>query len=231
MSIYPQILLRSQNLQDAIHVYNESRQLLGSLYDLRKSDRPPITGAETHHILLAGMSMPRVQFNRMLRGFLKEVEQKKTASEFRARLMLIGSSVDDPAFLRIIEDKKGLVVTDALCFGSRSFRSHVDEAGDPLLSLARSYLMRPLCPRMMDGHAALYDFIVEMVREFNVDGILFEKVQYCTLWGGASLFLEKQFKASGIPFLSINREHVVSNAGQMATRVEAFIEMLEGTRG
>ena len=84
---------------------------------------------------------------------------------------------------------------------------------------------------MMDGHAALYDFIVEMVREFNVDGILFEKVQYCTLWGGASLFLEKKFKASGIPFLSINREHVVSNAGQIATRLEAFIEMIEGTRG
>jgi benzoyl-CoA reductase/2-hydroxyglutaryl-CoA dehydratase subunit BcrC/BadD/HgdB len=143
--------------------------------------------------------------------------------------MLIGSSVDDPAFIKIIEDKRGLVVTDALCFGSRYFASHVDEEGDPLLSLARSYLKRPPCPRMTDGHAALYEFIVHMVKTFNVDGIIFQKLQYCTLWGGASLFLEKQFKASGIPFLSINREHVVTNAGQIATRLEAFIEMIEGT--
>ena len=223
------VTVTDQNLQNAIEVYNESRRLLGSLYDLRKSDNPPIGGADTHNIILAAMSMPREQFNGMLSGYLKELEHKRTESEFRARLMLIGSSVDDPAFTKIIEDKNGLIVTDALCFGSRYFWSHVDEEGDPLLSLARSYLIRPQCPRMMDGHSTLYDFIVERVKEFNVDGIIFQKLQYCTLWGGASFSLEKKFKASGIPFLSIDREHVVTNAGQIATRIEAFIEMIEGT--
>lgn len=223
------ITVTDQNLQNAMKVYNQSRRLLGRLYDLRKSDNPPVTGAETHHILLAAMSMPREQFNGMLSGYLEELEHKKTESEFRARLMLIGSSVDDPAFIRMIEDKGGLVVTDALCFGSRYFGSPVDEEGDPLLSLAGSYLMRPPCPRMTDGHAELYEFIVEKVKTFNVDGIIFQKIRYCTLWGGASLFLEKKLKASRIPFLSIDREHVVTNAGQIATRVEAFIEMIEGT--
>jgi benzoyl-CoA reductase/2-hydroxyglutaryl-CoA dehydratase subunit BcrC/BadD/HgdB len=175
------------------------------------------------------MSMPREQFNGMLSGYLKELEHKKTESEYRARLMLIGSSVDDPAFIKIIEDKGGLVVTDALCFGGRYSGPHVEEEGDPLLSLARSYLMRRPCPRMTDGHAALYAFIVEMMHTFNVDGIIFQKIRYCTLWGGASLFLERKLKASGIPFLSIDREHVVTNAGQIATRLQAFIEMIEGT--
>jgi len=223
------ITVTDQNLRKAIEVYNESRQLLVRLYDLRKSDNPPVTGAETHDILLAAMSMPRERFNGMLSGYLEELEHKETESEFRARLMLIGSSVDDPAFIKIIEDKGGLVVTDALCFGSRYFGPHVEEEGDPLLSLARSYLMRPPCPRMTDGHAALYEFIVEMMNAFNVDGIIFQKIRYCTLWGGASLFLEKKFRASGIPFLSIDREHVVTHAGQIATRLQAFIEMIEGT--
>jgi len=223
------VTITDQHLHNAIEVYNESRRLLGSLYDLRKNDKPPVTGAETHNIILAGMSMPREQFNRMLSGYLQELEHKRTESEFRARLMLIGSSVDDPAFIKMIEDKKGLVVTDALCFGSRYFWSQVDETGDPLLSLAGSSLMRPQCPRMMDGHAALFDFIMEKVKEFKVDGIIFQKIQYCALWGGESLFLEKKFKASGIPFLSIEREHVVTNAAQIATRVEAFIEIIEGT--
>ncbi len=222
------ITVTDQNLQNAIKVYNESRRLLGSLYAHRRSDKPPITGAETHNTILAAMSMPREQFNSMLSGYLKELEHKKTEKEFRARLMLIGSSVDDPAFIEIIEDQNGLVVTDALCFGSRYFWSLVDEEGDPLLSLARSYLSKPPCPRMADGHSALYDFIFNMVKEFNVDGIIFQKIQYCTLWGGASFFLEKKFKDSGIPFLSIDREHVVTNAAQIATRVEAFIEMIEG---
>ena len=85
------VTVTNQNLRNAIKVYNESRRLLGSLYDLRKSDKPPITGAETHNIILAGMSMPREQFNQMLSEYLKELEHKKAESEFRARLMLIGS--------------------------------------------------------------------------------------------------------------------------------------------
>ena len=222
------VTITDQDLQDAIKVYNETRRLLGRLYDLRKSDKPPITGAEAHNITLAGMSMPKEQFNGMLNGYVEELRDKESESEIRARLMLIGSSVDDPEFIKLIEDKGGLVVTDALCFGSRYFSSHVDEEGDPLQSLAKSSLMRPQCPRMMDGHAALSEFIMDKVKEFNVDGIIFQKVQYCTLWGGESFFLEKKLKTGGIPFLSIEREHIVTNAAQIATRVEAFIEIIEG---
>ncbi len=222
------VTITDQNLSDSIKAYNETRTLLGRLYDLRKKERPPLTGTEVHHILLAGTSMPRELFNRELSEYLDELEDKSTEKEFRARLMLVGSALDDPEFINVIEDKGGLVVTDALCFGSRYFSSPVDQEGDPLLALARSYLNRPQCPRMLEGHAPLHDFIMKMVREFKVDGIIFQKMQYCALWGGESLFLEKKFKASGVPFLSIGREQVATNRAQLGTRVEAFIEIIEG---
>ena len=40
--------------------------------------------------------------------------------------------------------------------------------------------------------------------------------------------MEKKLKESKIPCLSLPREHIVANVGQIATRVEAFIEMIEG---
>lgn len=34
---------------------------------------------------------------------------------------MVGSALDDPDYLRVIEEKGGLVVGDVLCYGSRCF--------------------------------------------------------------------------------------------------------------
>jgi bzd-type benzoyl-CoA reductase N subunit len=220
--------ITDENLVRAIEVYNETRMLLRSMYDLRKSENPTVTGSKSQSIVLAATSMPREQYNDLLKAYLGKIRSVEPIRGFRARLMLVGSSLDDPAFIKIIEDQGGLVVTDALCFGSRYFWEPVDKEGDLLLSLSKSLLSRPKCPRMMDEHVSLFAFIMDMVQNFNVDGIIFQKMQYCNLWGGESLFLEKKLKDAKIPFLSIEREQVLNNAAQIATRVEAFIEMIEG---
>ena len=222
------VTVTDENLVSAIEVYNETRMLLRKVYELRKSENPPITGFQNQGLVLAAMSMPREQYNGLLRASLKEISSKEPIRNSRARLMVVGSALDDPEFIKIIEDQGGLVVTDALCFGSRYFWEPTETDGDPLISLSRSYLSRPKCPRMMNQHVSLFEFIVDMVQRFKVDGIIFQKMQFCNLWGGESLFLERKLKESKIPFLSIEREHIVTNAAQIATRVEAFIEMIEG---
>ena len=140
--------------------------------------------------------------------------------------MIIGSALDDPTFIKIIEDQGGLVVTDALCFGSRYFWEQVEIKDDLMFSLAKSYLARANCPRMMDQHDAIFEFIKDMVQRFKVDGIIYQKMQFCDLWGGESLFLEKKLKDERIPFLALQREHITTNKAQIATRIEAFIEMI-----
>jgi len=216
------------SLEKAIETYNETRRLLGELYGLRESHALPVTGSESQSLVLAAMSMPRERYNELLTESLKEIKAREPNTDYRARLMVIGSALDDPAFIKIIEDQGGIVVTAGLCFGSRYFWEPVEMEGDLLTSLARSYLRRPSCPRMMEQHAAIFQFIKDMVQRFKVDGIIYQKMQFCDLWGGESLYLEKKLKESKIPFLSFQREHIVTHAGQIATRVEAFIEMIEG---
>ena len=221
------VTLTDENLAKAIDVYNETRTLLQSLYELRKSDHPPITGSQTQSILLAAGAVPKEQYNQLLKASLQEMRSGRQMKDFRARLMVVGSSLDDPAFIKIIEDQGGLVVTDALCFGSRYFLEPVDKEGDLLSALAGSYLSRPKCPRMMNEHISLFEFIKNMVHNFKVDGVIYQKMQYCDLWGGESLFLERKLKESGIPFLSIGREQILGHEAQIATRIQAFIEVIE----
>lgn len=215
-----------ESLEKAIKIYNETRRLLRELYELRRNDHPPITGFQNQSLVLAAMSMAKDQYNDLLSRYLEEIRGSEPITNYRARLMVIGSALDDPAFIKIIEDQGGLVVTDAHCFGSRYLWEPVEIEGDIMFSLAKSYLNRTFCPRMMDQHEVLFGFIKDMVQRFKVDGIIFEKMRYCDLWGGESLFLEKKLKESNIPFLALQREHVMTSSAQIATRVEAFIEMV-----
>ena len=216
-------------LRQAIGIYNETRHLLRELYELRKSDSPPISGAETLSVILAGNSLPKDMYNQMLRNLLDELRQRKGISKYRARLMIAGSGgCDNPNYLGIMEELGGLVVTDSLCFGSRYFWEPVDTKGDLMLNLAKAYLNRPSCANMTDRVVERGEFVKQMVGDFKVDGVVFQRMRYCDLWGGQLLYMEHEFKKSDIPLLSLEREYTLGGAGQLRTRVQAFLEKIEG---
>jgi benzoyl-CoA reductase/2-hydroxyglutaryl-CoA dehydratase subunit BcrC/BadD/HgdB len=126
-----------------------------------------------------------------------------------------------------MEELGGLVVTDSLCFGSRYFWELVDTKGDLMLNLARSYLKRPSCPRMVDNVVERGDFVKQMVKDFKVDGVVFQRIRYCDLWGGQLLYTKKDLKEAEIPLLSLEREYMMRDVGQLRTRVQAFLEKIE----
>ncbi len=97
---------------------------------------------------------------------------------------------------------------------------------DLLGGLAKSYLNRPSCPRMSDRVTERADFLREMAERFKVDGVIFQKIRYCDLWGGESIYLEKILKELNIPLLSLEREYTLSGVGQLKTRVQAFLERI-----
>ncbi|MDR1946688.1 MAG: 2-hydroxyacyl-CoA dehydratase family protein [Desulfovibrio sp.] len=224
--------ITEEKLKNSIDVYNETRRLIREFYDLRKGDAPPVSGEESLKVTLAAMSMPKEEFNRRLNGFIREVKEREPSNGRGVRLMIIGSTLDDPEYVKIIESKGGSVVTDVQCYGSRYlWEPTVPGKGDMLDSLARSYLSRPVCPRMCNLHTGIYDFIHGMARDFSVDGILYVKMKNCDLWGGESVHIEDKLKAAKIPLLTVEREEIMTNVGQLAVRAEAFIEMIEGGAG
>ena len=218
----------NDKLIEAIKVYNETRRLLRELYALRKGDAPLVTGEECLRITLASMSMRKDTFNELLSAFLEEARQREPITDYRARLMLIGSSCDSPEYLKIFEDKGGLFVTDVNCYGSRYLYDDVEiDEKDPLAGIARSYLARPVCGRMCNLHHELRDTILEMAKEYNVEGVVYTKMKNCDMWGGESFFLDDAIRDAGLSLLILEREEITANAGQVDIRAEAFVEMIE----
>ena len=212
----------------SVETYNEARVLVKKLLELQKAENPVITGAEVMKIMLASTNMPIEEYIELLKAFLADASNRKPVEGYRARLMVIGSALDDPRYIEAIENKGGLVVADTLCFGSMTFGDELQvDKNDVIGSIANYYLNRIVCPRMIDNRDALHKLIVNRATEYKVDGLLYQKMQNCECWGGENTYLEPALKDAGVPILYLEREEKLANIGQLEIRVEAFIEMVE----
>ena len=224
------VTITNENLRDSVQVCNETRHLLKRLYELRRRRNPPLSGAEAQDITVIANATPKEEYNKLLERAIDEIASREGITDYRARLMTIGNVLDDSSYTRIIEELGGLIVTDISCFGTLSFWEPVRLTGEPLDSIARSYLNRIHCPRMPGEQMARRNYIKEMAEAFKVDGIIFERMLYCNLWGGETMSLEKDLQELNIPLLILDKEYITSGVGQLRTRVQAFLEMIERGR-
>ena len=220
--------LTNEALLKSVEIYNEERRLVKQLLALQKAEHPVITGAQALTIMLAATNMPVEEYIELLKAFLADAPNRKPVEGTRARLMIIGSALDNPKYIEVIENKGGLVVADTLCFGSMTFGDELAADKDDIFgSIANYYLDRIVCPRMIDNRDKLHDLIVKRAVEYKVDGLIYEKMQNCECWGGENTYLEPALKDVGVPILYLEREEKLANLGQLEIRAEAFIEMVE----
>ncbi len=225
------IQITDEALRHSIEVYNESRRLLKALYDLRKLSAPPITGAETMEVLNASFRMPKELFNDYLRELMDGLSTSGNSYEGRARLMITGSHLTNPEFIKSIEDTGGLVVTDELCTSTRYWSDPVVLDGDqtPLQAISKRYLNNFPCARMFPSDER-FDRILNLARDFRVEGVISQIIKYCVPYAHDRPLLTEKLQAQGIPTLALDVEHGTSGSGQIQTRVQAFLEMLESRR-
>jgi benzoyl-CoA reductase/2-hydroxyglutaryl-CoA dehydratase subunit BcrC/BadD/HgdB len=226
-----EVELGDERVEQAIRLHNEVRSLQKELYQLRKADRPPITGTETLAVMVAGTAMPKQRYKELLSELLDELRQSEGNGEYRARLMVVGGELDDPEYIRIVEEQGGLVVADSTCFGSRLMWKPVnEEEPDPIRALASYYIYdRPSCPRMYGDQPRRIEYTRELAKEFKVDGIIGERLLFCDQWLVEHYMTGLDLKQDGIPFLTLDREYILSGKGQLRTRVQAFLETIEST--
>jgi benzoyl-CoA reductase subunit C len=222
------VQISDERLRQTIKLRNETRRLQRQLYALRKGKHPPITGAETLAVMVAGSAMPAERYNALLSSLLDTLKGANGTRDYRARLMIVGSELDDPEYVEVIEEQGGLVVTDSICYGTRTMWVDVDEkAGDPVEALARYYIQeRPSCPRMNGDQPRRAKFLQDLIKEFEVDGVIGERMLFCDFWCTEHYMNNLDFKEAGVPFIQIDREYITSGKGQLRTRVQAFLETM-----
>jgi benzoyl-CoA reductase/2-hydroxyglutaryl-CoA dehydratase subunit BcrC/BadD/HgdB len=228
---YLGVQITDDALREAIETYNQSRQIIAGLYALRKDDEPPITGAEMLEVLNAAAHMPRKAFNILAGDLRAGLETSTVKHHGRARIMLVGSVLNNASFIDSIESQGVLVVVDGLCNGIRYFSDPVVQQDNesPLQTISRRYLTAFPCARMFPASDRL-NRIVRLIEDYKVDGILIENIRYCVQNAHDLPLLKEKVRPLGVPILALDIEYGTSGSGQVQTRVQAFLEMLETRR-
>jgi benzoyl-CoA reductase/2-hydroxyglutaryl-CoA dehydratase subunit BcrC/BadD/HgdB len=208
---------------------NRTRQLLEELDRRRWQDPPGLSGARMQEISLFAASVPKERANPVLEDLIAHAKTEALTEPYRARVLLVGSHLDDPGFVGVLEETGALVVREAYCCGLRDQLGLVADVGeerDPFAAIARRYLDRLSCPRMYGDYPRRMERIVRMAEEARVDGIILEQLKFCETWGIDGNVLQNDLKARGFPVLRLEREYLLSGKGQTRTRVQAFLESM-----
>ena len=221
-------------LLKAVDEHNEVCRLMTEIGNYRKEDNPRITGYEYHVLNLVTYCCPKALILPLLRETAEELKtrQPDDKKNFRAKIVLVGSEMDDPEFTSLIEDSGALVVADRYCFGSTPGREEIviNEGEDVLTQICLHYLKTSQCPRFM-SHEKVEErrnTVKKLVEEYHADGVMYEQLKFCEYWGYeralASYVMNEEY---GVPTAAVDRQYTASASGQLRTRVQAFVESLE----
>jgi benzoyl-CoA reductase/2-hydroxyglutaryl-CoA dehydratase subunit BcrC/BadD/HgdB len=216
-----------EHIANSIKVYNRGRELMHQLYELRKRERPPVTGAEALEISKAAVRMPRERFNELMEQLLDEIQRTGREIKKGRRLMLIGSDLHNSTQIANLETLDAVVVVDEMDIGIRRAWGQVDTTLPPMEALARYYVLgRPVDKHNWNSDGRL-ELIGELAEQYKVNGIVSQIVRFCTYNGWDKFDLKKQMQERGIPILEIDLEYGHPAGAQVKIRAEAFMEMLE----
>jgi benzoyl-CoA reductase subunit C len=221
------VKINPDRLTEAIRIYNESRQLLRKVYDLRMSDAPPFTGAQALTLTAASTLMPKDIFNRLLAEILDEAEKAPHKKNDKTRLVIAGSLMDDPDFIENVESLGAVVVSDALCFGARAIWNLTPESDDPFDALCRRYYEHEPCPRMSGEYKRRLGFVRDQIQRSRADGAILEYIKFCDQHGTDNALLKNSLEKENIPVIELERQYgPLADAGRVRTRVQAFLERI-----
>ena len=221
-------------IREAVAVHNRVCELIMAIGEFRKEEKPRITGYEFAVLTLATYVCPKD----LLIGKLEEtLEELKTRvpddKKWRARLVVVGSEMDDVEYVKLVEDLGAYVCADRYCFGSIPGRMPIElrDDEDALTQVCRHYVYACQCPRQMNMEKVYgrKEFVANLAKECHADGIIYNQIKFCDPWAyerlSGTVALRDEY---GYPVLSVDRPYCIrSSEGQMRTRVQAFIESIE----
>jgi benzoyl-CoA reductase/2-hydroxyglutaryl-CoA dehydratase subunit BcrC/BadD/HgdB len=229
--------LTGQPVQDAevrrqIALYNRARSLLKQISECRKRSNPAITGTEYLDLVRGYYYLPPEKLIKSLEQVYRHLKGMPAPAGNPLRLMISGSIMadGDRRLLGIVEGELGArVVIEDHCAGTRPFYHSIVETGDPYLALANGYLDQAPCARMKPLDDGI-QFSGKLAQEYAVDGVIYVFLKFCACYGVSKKDFVTEFQKKGLPVMELSSDYSESDLGQLKTRIEAFIEVLNEKR-
>lgn len=230
--------LSLEEMKEGTRIVNEKRKALLRLDALRgmNPEVMPISGKDGLFVVQMGFLDDPVRYTEKVNELCDELEQrvKEGVSVFpkdTPRLMVLGTPFAPPNWKlhNAVENTGGAVINEESCIGHRYFKDNVnlDGVND------EDTLMERLMERYAEIDCACFtpntpriDKIVQMYKDRKADGVIYYTLSFCHTYNVEAHLVTEALEKEGIPCLVIESDYSPEDAGQIKTRVEAFLESL-----
>ena len=226
-----------ENLKAAIRLINEKRKAMKRVYDARKSECLPISGRDSLLMTQISFFDDPARCAQMCNRLADELDERikngvSVVPKGTKRILVTGTPLAVPNWKlhNIIETSGAVVVCEEMCTGTRYFENLVDDSGETLdelyMALSERY-MKNNCACFTPNPGRVED-IVRLAKEYKADGVIDCSLKFCGLYDIEKRSVAEALREAGIPLLSLETDYEDSDAGQLRTRIEAFVEMISG---
>jgi benzoyl-CoA reductase/2-hydroxyglutaryl-CoA dehydratase subunit BcrC/BadD/HgdB len=221
-----------EKISEATVLYNKMRGLLKEISLLRRNPASPLSALDFVKLNHASFYADPVFMVGVLESVYQELREKQQAKkENTPRLLLLGPNISygDYKVLELVQEAGGEVVIEEVCEGIRYYWQDIELNGDPFESLAKGYLRDRLpCAFMRDSTKPRLDFVLKLVKDFNVSGVIWYELLNCETYDAESYFFAQKMEEQSIPMLILESTYGKADTGQLKVRLEAFIDMVKG---
>ncbi|MFC1859059.1 2-hydroxyacyl-CoA dehydratase subunit D [Thermodesulfobacteriota bacterium] len=218
-----------EDLRSSIITYNQTRKLIGEVFQLRRNNAISFKAAEVEAIVIASMIMPGEQFQQKISRLLREEPARQISQHpnGQVRLMVVGNPCEDVehGLLDMIEDIGGTVIDDCVYTGSLTLSAAVSEKGDPIEAIADAYIDSSPCPTKHNPQKNWAEYIVSLVQRAEADGVIVILPKYCEIYAFDYPDLKEKLSQANLSHIMLEVDHSGADA-RLRTRLQAFIEML-----
>ena len=225
-----------EKLNEAAAVVWEKRKALQRLSALRAADPAPISGLDALLINQVSFYDNPVRFTQMVNALCDELDERVkngvgVAPKGTPRILISGSPMAIPNWKlhAIIEGSGAVVVGEESCVGERNFKTQLDprfsSVEQGLAAIAERYLtINCACFTPNEGRL---DDIQDMAARLHANGVIHYALQFCTPYMVEAYKVKETLGKKAIPYLRIETDYSMEDMGQLKTRVEAFIEVMQ----
>ena len=224
------LTITDEALRQAARQRNAQRQAHMKLMELQKQTPPPLGGMQMYATMEGtGFMFTHEDRVNKLNQLRESVEANADRSAFAGakRILVTGCPIGGvlQKTVKAIEENGGVVVCFENCSGIKAAFQMVDtEAEDIVKAIAQRYLQ--IGCSVMTPNTERMKLLPKLVEEYKVDGIVEVDLQACTPYCVESFQIKQLCEQINIPYLAVETDYSTGDSGQLATRLEAFLEML-----
>jgi len=209
------VTVDDERLRNSIVVYNEVREIIGQLYELRGRQPWKVPTEELYLLLRAGEVVAPEVFMEQARAYLQAAENSDERIKDRTRVIIVGSFCEQPplGLIKTIERAGCYIVDDDFLAGNRFLTDAVPTAGDPAANLATTFTGSAIKTSVLyepdpDGKKNL---MPQRAKAAGADGIIFCAASFCDPALLDRPMLREGAEAAGIPCIAFK---FAENSGQ-----------------